>query len=57
MAKNLIGSEWLNASDGAIIKITNPATNEFIDSVPESTKKDCDAAVQAAKKGQKIELL
>lgn len=39
MAKNLIGSEWLNASDGAIIKITNPATNEFIDSVPESTKK------------------
>ena len=54
MAKNLIGSEWLNASDGAIIKITNPATNEFIDSVPESTKKDCDAAVQAATKGQKL---
>ncbi len=54
MAKNLIGDKWLDASDGAIITITNPATKEVIDTVPESTKKDCDAAVQAAKKGQKI---
>lgn len=54
MAKNLIGDKWLDASDGAVITITNPATNEVIDTVPESTKKDCDAAVQAAKKGQRI---
>ncbi len=54
MAKNLIGDKWLDASDGGIITITNPATKEVIDTVPESTKKDCDAAVQAAKKGQKI---
>ena len=50
MAKNLIGSKWLDASDGAVITITNPATGAVIDTVPESTKKDCDAAVQAAKK-------
>lgn len=54
MAKNLIGNKWLDASDGAVITITNPATKEVIDTVPESTKKDCDMAVQAAKKGQKI---
>ena len=54
MAKNLIGAEWLDASDGALIRIVNPATGTLIDTVPESTKKDCDMAVQAAKKGQKI---
>lgn len=54
MAKNLIGDKWLDASDGAVITITNPATGKVIDTVPESTQKDCDAAVQAAKKGQKI---
>ena len=54
MAKNLIGNKWLNASDGGVITITNPATKEVIDTVPESTKKDCDEAVSAAKKGQKI---
>lgn len=54
MAKNLIGNKWLDASDSAIITITNPATGEVIDTVPESTQKDCDATVQIAKKAQKI---
>lgn len=54
MAKNLIGSDWTDASDGGLIRITNPATGALIDTVPESTKKDCDMAVQAAKKAQKI---
>lgn len=54
MAKNLIGNKWLDASDGGVITITNPATGQVIDTVPESTARDCDAAVQAAKKGQKI---
>ena len=53
MAKNLIGSSWCDASDGKIITITNPANNEFIDTVPESTKLDCDRAVEAAKIAQK----
>lgn len=54
MAKNLIGNKWLDASDGGVITITNPATGQVIDTVPESTARDCDAAVQAAKKGQKL---
>ena len=54
MAKNLIGNKWLDASDGGVISITNPATGQVIDTVPESTARDCDAAVQAAKKGQKL---
>ena len=54
MSKNLIGNKWLDASDGGVITITNPATGQVIDTVPESTARDCDAAVQAAKKGQKL---
>ena len=54
MAKNLIGSEWVDSSDGGLIRIVNPATGSLIDTVPESTKRDCDIAVQAAKKAQKV---
>lgn len=53
MAKNLIGSNWCDASDGRTINITNPATNELIDTVPESSKLDCDKTVEAALAGQK----
>ncbi len=53
MAKNLIGSKWVDASDGNIINVYNPATEEFIDSVPESTVEDCDNAVIEARKGYK----
>ena len=53
MAKNLIGASWCDASDGKTITITNPATNEVIDTVPESTKEDCDRAVASAKVAQK----
>lgn len=52
--KNLIGNKWLDASNGEVFNIINPANNQIIDSVPESTQKDCDAAVQVAKKAQKI---
>ena len=54
MAKNLIGNKWLDSSDGKVITITNPATGAVIDTVPESTQKDCDMAVQVAKKAQKL---
>lgn len=53
MAKNLIGDTWYEASDSRVINITNPATNELIDTVPESTKEDCDKAVIEARKAQK----
>ena len=51
MAKNLIGSEWVDASSGKVIEVYNPATNELIDTVPDTTEEDCDRAVEAAKKG------
>ena len=53
MAKNLSGDTWCEASDSRVINITNPATNELIDTVPESTKEDCDKAVIEARKAQK----
>ena len=53
MAKNLIGNQWLDSSSGEVIRIINPATAELIDTVPESTKEDCDLAVSAALKAQK----
>ena len=53
MAKNLIGTNWCDASDGRTINIMNPATNELIDTVPESSKLDCDKAVEAAYVAQK----
>jgi len=53
MAKNLIGENWCDAKNGQTISIFNPATNELIDTVPESTMEDCDQAVEEAKKGQK----
>ena len=51
MKHNLIGANWCDASDGAVIDIINPATNTLIDKVPESTKEDCDKAVEAAREG------
>lgn len=46
--KNLIGYEWKDASDGATIEVTNPATNEVIATVPNVTEQDVDEAVKVA---------
>lgn len=54
MAKNLIGTRWLDASTSAVVNVMNPATGKVIDTVPESTTKDCDAAVSSSKKAQRI---
>ncbi len=51
--KNLINGEHLDASNGAIIEIVNPANGEFIDSVPNSTSEDVDKAVKSARNAQK----
>ena len=52
--KNLIGKNWMDASDGNVIEVTNPATNEFIDTVPNSSLDDVDMAVKEAIIGQKV---
>ena len=51
--KNLIGYEWKEASNGATIEVVNPATQELIDTVPNVTEEDVDAAVKVAMVEQK----
>ena len=51
--KNLIGYEWKDASNGAIIEVVNSATQELIDTVPNVTDEDVDQAVKVAMVEQK----
>ncbi len=48
--KNLVGGEWVDASDGGTEEVLNPATGETIAEVPKGTEADVDRAVEAAKK-------
>ncbi len=50
--KNLIGGEKKESISGQVIEVTNPATGEFIDTVPNSTAQDVDQAVSVAKAAQ-----
>lgn len=52
--KMIIDGKKVNASDGKIIEVINPATGEVIDSVPAATKEDIESAVEKAIKGQKL---
>ena len=40
--KNLVAGEFKDASNGAVIEVYNPATNELLDIVPNATKEDVD---------------
>lgn len=51
--KNLINGERVDAVNGAIIELVNPATGEYLDTVPNSTMEDVDRAVSIAKSAQK----
>jgi|AGTN01.2.fsa_nt_gi NAD-dependent aldehyde dehydrogenases len=51
MMKMLIGEQWVDSGDGAAIKVTDPATNEFIDTIPMATKEDIETALANSKKG------
>jgi succinate-semialdehyde dehydrogenase / glutarate-semialdehyde dehydrogenase len=44
----LVNGQWIDSSDGATVKVTNPADNSLIGSVPRLTTADVRAAVQAA---------
>lgn len=46
--KNFIGNEWLAPKQGQFLDSINPATEEVIASVPNSTSEDVDQAVTAA---------
>ena len=44
-----INGQWVDSKGGQIRKIENPASGELIAEVPDGTREDVDAAVQAAK--------
>ncbi|MDQ4074970.1 MAG: aldehyde dehydrogenase [Chloroflexota bacterium] len=47
-----IGSEWRSSSDGKTRPVMNPATGEAFAEVPEGTREDAHAALEAAKAAQ-----
>ena len=49
--KLLIGTQWLEASDGKTLPVVNPATGHPIGKVACASKLDLDAALEAALKG------
>ncbi len=51
--KNLVAGEFKDASNGAVIEVYNPATNELLDTVPNATAEDVDACVKKAVEAQK----
>ena len=52
--KMVIGGKQVDASDGKVIEVVNPATGKVIDTVPSATREDIQAAVDKAAAGQKI---
>jgi acyl-CoA reductase-like NAD-dependent aldehyde dehydrogenase len=46
--RQLIGGEWVDASDGGTWDLVNPATEDVIESVPFGTADDARAAIDAA---------
>ena len=51
--KMIIDGKQVDASNGEVIEVVNPATGEVIDTVPSATKEDVDRAVAIAVKAQK----
>lgn len=49
--KMIIGGESVEASDGAVQEVVNPATHEVVDTVPMATIEDMDLALSNARKG------
>lgn len=43
-----IGGRWLDAGNGAVLAVDNPATGETVGSVPDMGAAEAERAVQAA---------
>jgi len=48
--RNFVGGQWLDAVDGAVMPVLNPATGGVIAEAPRGTRADVERAVQAAAK-------
>lgn len=51
--RSLVAGKWVDAKSGDVIKVTNPATNELVDTVPSLSKEEVDYAIDAAYTAQK----
>lgn len=49
-----INGKGVDAADGSVIEVINPATGEVVDTVPAATKEDVDLAVATAVEAQKV---
>lgn len=49
MGRMLVAGEWVDSQSRAEMSVTNPATEEVVDTVPQATREDVDRAVAAAK--------
>jgi succinate-semialdehyde dehydrogenase/glutarate-semialdehyde dehydrogenase len=52
--KMIINGVAVDASANEVIEVTCPATGAFLDTIPNATAQDVDAAVAAGKEGQKV---
>lgn len=52
--KMLMNGQWVDATDGRVIEIHNPATGELLDTVPRAGAADVDLAVGYARRGYEI---
>ncbi len=50
--KMLLDGAWVEASDGAVIEIHNPATGDVLDTTPAATVADTDHAIAAANRAK-----
>lgn len=49
----IIGGNFVDASDGSVSEVVNPALGTVVDTVPEATLEDLDKAIRLAIEGQK----
>lgn len=51
--RNYINGKWVEPANQGVYKVLNPATQELINEVPETTQQEFDAAISSAKSAYK----
>ena len=49
-----LNGQWVDASDGGLLEVVNPALGQVVDTVPNATREDLNRALDLAVEGQKI---
>lgn len=50
----IIGGQKVDAQDGKVIEVRNPATMELLDTVPSATNEDVEKALEIAQEGKRV---